>query len=124
MDEPSETLALARLVWESNHELLHSLPIKFDTNTVNRYRCICVKCNEDIPDRVIRGSIKKLLNNVYEINAVAFCEACNLYNIHDHVRLREDKGILSKQFYIADQGWITQSMDTKDKGFLEKLFNL
>jgi hypothetical protein len=124
MDEPNEELVLARAVWKSNSELSTLMPIIFTVNTVNRYKCNCVKCEDNIPDDKIRGNIRKLLDNVYEVNAVALCKKCDLFNVHNNIRIREDDGVVKKQFHVQGKGWAEITMDNKPKSLLEKLLNL
>ena len=121
MDELKTKLKYAEIFYNSNEEISTFFPLNFDINIIKNYNCMCVGCGNDIPPANVRGHVKKKISNVYELNAVALCPSCDLYNLHDAVRLREDDGTLSKQFHLEGQGWVSQVFDSQKKGWLEKL---
>lgn len=124
MDEQNNRLLYAKIFFESNNELSSKFPLKFKHTTAERYNCACVQCGEPIEDTNVRGSVKMLLADVYEINAVALCKPCALFNVHENVRLREDDGKLAKQYYIEGKGWVTQVFDPQKKGWLERIVGI
>lgn len=124
MDELENKLLYAEVLYNSNEELQKHFPISFDVNIVKQYHSTCVRCNTQAPPERVRGHVTQKLKNVYELNAVAHCPECGLYNIHDAVRIREDDGVLSKQFYVTGQGWVKHIIDSENKGWIEKLLGL
>lgn len=124
MDELKTTLKYAEIFYNSNKEISTFFPLHFEVNKINSYGCVCVGCGQSIPPENVRGHLKQKIKNVYELNAVAHCPACQLYNVHDAVRLREDEGVLSKQFHLEGKGWVKQHLDTEKKGWIEKLLGL
>jgi len=124
MEELENKLMFAKIFFDSNEHISSYFPLRFKINTVNQYNCTCVKCSELIDQNFVKGSVNKKIENVYELNAVAHCQSCGVFNIHDAIRIREDDGILSKQFYMEGQGWVKQIFESSKKGFLERLFKI
>lgn len=124
MEELKKTIASATKFYNNSPTLAESFPLTFKKNTVDSYNCFCVNCNKSIEQTFIKGYAIQTTPTVFSITAVANCTTCKLLNIHDYVRIREDDGVLSKQFYLEGSGWMRQIYHQKKKGLLERLFKL
>lgn len=109
--------------WNAHPSIAGCFPLTLPGGgKVDTFSGHCAKCDEEIPDADLRGSVIKVIPTVATISAVGLCRKCSCLTPFHH-RIRAVDGHLQSE-WIGDAGrWVKRSWkDTPKPGMLAAWF--
>lgn len=81
-------------LFETSPTIASQMPIVFPAKELewSELTCTCNKCDQDIPDDMVRGSVSSLIPSVISMSAIGYCPYCNLLVQFDY-RFRDNGSI-------------------------------
>lgn len=66
--------------WQNNLPIAGQMPIVFRAEKVEWHSltCSCNRCEQDLPDEYVRGTVTSLIPSVVTVHAIGWCKRCNL----------------------------------------------
>lgn len=66
--------------WLNHEPVVWQMPVVFRANAVSWHSltCSCSRCDQDIPDEDVRGTLTNVISSVVTMRAIGWCRQCNL----------------------------------------------
>lgn len=92
--------------WKETPPVSDNFPFRMrGGSTVDTFKGVCARCDEEIPDLDLRGTVVLSIPTVLTISAVGYCRKCACLTPYQH-RVRAVRGGLQSEWIDQQGRWV------------------